>query len=84
MVRVFFFCVSFQDQYIFTHDALLEFIQSQLNGDTEVKDTNISKYLMEDLQAEVEEGMPLLMKQYLVSTFLINKKCRETQCRNYS
>ncbi len=56
----------FQDQYIFTHDALLEFIQSQLHGDTEIKDSQISKYVMEDLQAESEEGISLLAKQYLV------------------
>ena len=71
---IFFYLLYFshlQDQYIFIHDALLEYIQSQLHGETEVKETHIPKYVMEDLQAEVEEGLTLLSKQYLVGIFVV-------------
>ena len=52
-----------QDQYIFIHDALLEYIQS--GGDTEVKDSNISKYV-EDLLQEDSDKVTFLEKQFKV------------------
>ena len=55
-----------QDQYIFIHDALLEYI---LSGDTEVKDSNLPRYV-EDLQVE-KDGEVLLHKQYKVSQAVI-------------
>ena len=56
---------SYQGQYIFTHDALLEYIQS--DGDTEVKDTNISKYYEDLLQpCTTNPTETLLERQFIV------------------
>ena len=53
-----------QDQYIFIHDALLEFILS--GGETEVKDTLLRQYL-DDLCIPADNGITGLEKQYRVS-----------------
>lgn len=53
-----------QDQYIFIHDALLEYI---LSGNTEVKDSAFPRYV-EDLLMEKEgEEESVLESQYKVS-----------------
>lgn len=61
------YLVQTEDQYIFIHDALLEYIQS--GGETEVKDSNTSKYC-EDLLRVNSTKQTLLEKQFkLVTSF---------------
>ena len=52
-----------QDQYVFIHDVLLEYIQS---GETEVKDFGIVQYIKDLIKRDPTEGS-LLEKQYKVS-----------------
>ncbi len=59
-------CIFSQDQYIFTHDALLEYIDS---GETEVKVAHMSQYLA-DITEEGEEGRPSRLQQQFKVTII--------------
>ena len=53
-----------QEQYIFIHDVLLEYIQS---GETEVRDSALAAYV-EELEAEpAASGISGMEKQYKVA-----------------
>ena len=52
-----------QDQYIFIHDALTEYIEN--GGETEIKAVDLPQYL-DDLMSYNKVGKSLLERQYKV------------------
>ena len=63
---------TFQDQYVFIHDVLLEYIHS---GETEVKDFAIVQYVKDLIKRDSKDGS-LLEKQYQVCSVLANYSYR--------
>ncbi|XP_014680099.1 PREDICTED: receptor-type tyrosine-protein phosphatase gamma-like, partial [Priapulus caudatus] len=55
------YLVQTEEQYIFTHDALLEYIQC---GETEVRSSYMTAYLHSIMQADEKTGETILGQQY--------------------
>lgn len=56
--------VPLQDQYVFIHDALLEYIQS---GDTEVSSSEIGQFVETLKRNNAAQGDTLLQRLYKVT-----------------
>ncbi|GAB1598522.1 tyrosine-protein phosphatase 99A-like isoform X2 [Argonauta hians] len=69
------FLVQTEDQYMFIHDVLVEYILG--GGDTEIQDAKIMKYF-EDLEKPNANGENHLERQFLLST------CRKPKEHEYS